>query len=87
MKVALVIISRKTEIINMNIERAQNCSIEESVINQSEKFKYLGTYLAKDGSLKLEFEEMLEYAHQVMGILQNIWDDSNFSTHTSLWLV
>ena len=38
-KVGLVINSRKTEIININIENAQNCSIEESVINQSEKIK------------------------------------------------
>ena len=29
-KVGLVIISRKTEIINMTIENAQNCSIEGS---------------------------------------------------------
>ena len=66
----MVINSRKTEIINMNIENAQNCSIEGSVIKQVDRFKYLCTYLARDGSLKLEFKERLKHAHQVMLMLK-----------------
>ena len=83
-KVGLVINTRKTEIINMNIENAQDCSVEGSIIKQVDRFKYLGTYLSKDGSLKLEFEERLTRAHQAMGMLKNIWNNSNFSIHTKI---
>ena len=61
----------------MNIENEQNCSIKDSVIKQ-------GTYLARDGSLKLEFEERLKRAHQAVGMLKNIWNHSNFSVHTKI---
>ena len=54
------------------------------VIKQVDKFRYLGTYLAKDGSLKLEFEERLKRAHQAMGMLKNIWNNRNFSVHTKI---
>ena len=57
----MVINSRKVEIINMNIEKEQNCSIKDSVIKQ-------GTYLARDGSLKLEFEERLQRAQKAVRI-------------------
>ena len=80
-KVGLVINSRKTEIINMNIENAQDCSIEGSVIKQVDRFKYLGTYLSRDGSLKLEFEERLTRAHQAMRMLESLWNKSNSSVH------
>ena len=83
-KVGLVINHRKTEIMNMNIENAQNCSIEGSAIKEVDRFKYLGTYLTKDGSLKLEFEERLRRAHQAMGMLKNIWNNNNFSVHTKI---
>ena len=56
----------------MNIENAQDCSVEGSIIKQVDRFKYLGTYLSRDGSLKLEFEERLKRAHQAMGMLKNI---------------
>ena len=45
-------------------------------------FRYLGTYLAKDGSWKLECDERLKHAHQAMGMLKNIWNNNNFSAHT-----
>ena len=68
----------------MNIENAQDCRIEGSVIKQVDRFNYLGTYLSRDGSLKLEFEERLTRAHQAMGMLKNIWNNSNFSIHTKI---
>ena len=46
----------------MNIENEQNCSIKDSVIKQ-------GTYLARDGSLKLEFEERLQRAQKAVRML------------------
>ena len=70
LKVGLVINSRETEIINMNIENAHNCLMEGSVIKEVDRFKYLGPYLTKDCSLKLEFEERLRHAHQAMGMLK-----------------
>ena len=83
-KVGLVINNRKTEIINMNVENAQDCLVEGIAIKQVDKFKYLGTYLARDGSLRLEFEERLKRANQAMGMLKNIWCNSNFSLHTKI---
>ena len=54
----------------MNIENFQNCSIDGSVIKQVDRFKYLCTYLARDGSLKLEFEERLKRAHKAVAMLK-----------------
>ena len=56
----------------MNVENAQICSIEGSVIKQIDIFKYLGSYLTLDGSLKLEFEERLKRGHQAVGMLKKI---------------
>ena len=83
-KVGLIINSGKTEIINMNMENPQDCVVGGTVIKQVEKFKYLGTYLSKDGSLKLEFEERLKRANQAMGMLKNVWCNGNFSVHTKI---
>ena len=83
-KVGLVINSRKTEIMNMNLENAPDCVVEGNTIRQVDKFKYLGTYLAKDGSLTSEFEERLKKANQAMGMLKNVWNNNNFSIHTKI---
>ena len=83
-KVGLVINSGKTEIINMNVENPHDCIVGETIIKQVEKFKYLGTYLSKDGSLKIEFEERLKLANRAMGMLKNIWCNNNFSVHTKI---
>ena len=83
-KVGLVINSRKTEIMNINIENAHDCFVEGTTINQVDKFKYLGTIVAKDGSLGFEYEERRRRAHQAMGMLKNIWLNSNFSIHTKI---
>ena len=40
--------------------------------------------MAKDGSLGFEFEERRRRAHQAMGMLKNIWHNSNFSIHTKI---
>ena len=37
-----------------------------------DRFKYLGNYLARDDSFKLEFDERLKRARQAMGMLKNI---------------
>ena len=78
-EVGLVINSRKTEIMNISIENAQDCMAEVTTIKQDDKFRYLGTYLAKDRSLRLEFDERLKKIHQAMGILKNIWNNNNFT--------
>ena len=83
-KVGLVINCEKTEIINMNIDNVRDCVINNRVVKQVEKFKYLGTYLSKDGTLQCEFEERLKKANQAMGMLKSIWNDANFSVHTKL---
>ena len=83
-KVWLVINSRKTEIMNMNLENAPDCVVEGNIIRQVDKFKYLGTYLAKDGSLSSEFEERLKKVNQAMGMLKNVWNNKNFSIHTKI---
>ena len=71
-KVGLIINCSKTEIINMNIVNAGDCLIEGSVVKQVEKFKYLGTILSSNGSLREEFEERLKKANQEMGMLKMI---------------
>ncbi len=43
-------------------------------MKQVEKFKYLGTIISRDGSLKEEFEERLKKANQAMGMLKVIWN-------------
>ena len=50
--------------INMNVENEQNCSVEGIVIKQVDRFNYLGTYLARTGSLKLEFKKRLKRANR-----------------------
>ena len=81
-KVGLVINCGKTEIINMNIENARDCVIDNRVVRQVESFKYLGTYLSKDGTLQREFDERLRKANQAMGMLKSVWNNANFSVHT-----
>ena len=54
--VGLIINCAKTEMINMNIANPRACMIGRRVVKQVEKFKYLGTLLSMDGSLKVEFE-------------------------------
>ena len=83
-KVGLVINCAKTEMINMNNENARDCVINNRVVRQVERFKYLGTYLSKDGTLQCEFEERLRKANQAMGMLKAIWNNANFSVHTKL---
>ena len=83
-KMGLVINCRKTEIINMNMDNAQDCLIEGTIVKQVERFKYLGTYLVKGGSLNLEFEERLKRANQAMGMLKRVWTNTNFSVHTKI---
>ena len=83
-KIGLVINCSKTEIINMNIVNAGDCLIEGSVVKQVEKFKYLGTILSSNGSLREEFEERLKKANQAMGMLKAIWNSNNFSVHTKI---
>ena len=57
--------------------------IKGSVVKQVERFKYLGTILSRDGSLREEFEESLRKANQAMEILKSVWND-NFSVHTKI---
>ena len=83
-KAGLVINNGKTEIMNMNIENAQDCITEAMIIKQVNMFTYLGTYLVKDGSLNLEFKERIKKAHQAMGVLKNIWNNNNLSVHTKI---
>ena len=83
-RVGLVINQEKTEIINININDPYDCTIENTQIKQVDKFKYLGTIRAKDGSLNLEYKERLLKANQVMGMLQIIWNSNNFSVHTKI---
>ena len=53
-------------------------------MKQVEKFKYLGTLLSMDGSLKVEFEERLRKENQAMGILKTVWKNNNFLVHTKI---
>lgn len=78
-KIGLVINCAKTEIINMNINIPRDYVISGRIAKK-ESFKYLGTFLSKDGSLKVEFGERLTEANQAMGMLKNGWN--NFSIHT-----
>ena len=55
-KVGLIINCAKTEMINMSIANPKACVNGGRVVKQVEKFKYLGTLLSMDGSLKVEFE-------------------------------
>ena len=71
-KIGLVIHCAKTEIMNMNIDNPRHCVIDGRIVKKAESFKYLGTFLSKDGSLKVEFEEMLRKANQAMGMLENV---------------
>ena len=83
-KVGLIINCAKTEMINMNIANPRACVIGGRVVKQVEKFKYLGTLLSMDGSLKVEFEERLRKANQAMGMLKTVWNNNNFSVHTKI---
>ena len=56
----------------MNYANPRACVIGGRVVKQVEKFKYLGTLLPMDGSLKVEFEERLRKANQAMGMLKNL---------------
>ena len=53
-------------------------------MKQVEKYKYLGTLLSIDGSLKVEFDERLRKANQAMGMLKTVWNNNNFSVHTKI---
>ena len=77
-RVGLVINQEKTEIINININDPYDCTIENTPIKQVDKFKYLGTILAKDGSLNFEYKERLLKANQAMGMLKIVWNNNNF---------
>ena len=83
-KVGLIINCAKTEMINMNIANPRACVIGGRVVKQVEKFKYLGTLLSMDGSLKVEFEERLRKANQAMGMLKTVWNNNNISVHTKI---
>ena len=48
-------------------------------MKQVERFKYLGTTLSRDGSLREELEESLKKANQTMEILKLVWNNNNFS--------
>ena len=83
-KVGLNINRKKTEIINMNMQNPEECVIDGSIVKQVDRFKYLGTILAKDGSLNLEYDERLRRANQAMGLLKTVWSSNNFSIHTKI---
>ena len=83
-KVGLIINCAKTEMINMNIANPRACVIWGRVVKQVEKFKYLGTLLSMDGSLKVEFEARLRKANQAIGMLKTVWNNNNFSVHTKI---
>ena len=51
-------------------------------MKQVETFKYLGTLLSMDGSLKVELEERLRKANQAMCMLKTVWN--KFSVHTKI---
>ncbi len=54
------------------------------LVRQEEKFKYLGTIIYRDGSLRKEFEERLKKANQAVGMLKVIWNSNNFSIHRKI---
>ena len=83
-KVGLKINCKKTEIINMNMQNPDDCVIDGRAVKQVDRFKYLGTILAQDGSLNLEFDERLRKANQAMGMLKTMWGGNNFSIHTKI---
>ena len=58
--------------------------IKGSVVKQVERFKYLGTILSRDGSLREELEESLKKANQTMEILKLVWNNNNFSVHMKI---
>ena len=45
--------------------------------------EYSGTYLAKNGFLSSEYEE-IEEGESCNGVLKDIWDNNNFSIHTKI---
>ena len=53
-------------------------------MKQVERFKYLGTTLSRDGSLREELEESLKKANQTMEILKLVWNNNNFSVHMKI---
>ena len=83
-KVGLKINCTKTEIIHMNICNPEDCVIEGRIVKQVDRFKYLGTILAKDGSLNLEYDERIRKANQAMGMLKTMWCSKNLSIHTKI---
>ena len=53
-------------------------------MKQVERFKYLGTTLSRDSSLREELEESLKKANQTMEILKLVWNNNNFSVHMKI---
>ena len=68
----------------MNIANPRACLIGGRVVKQVETFKYLGTLLSMDGSLKVELEERLRKANQAMCMLKTVWNNNKFSVHTKI---
>ena len=65
-EVGLKINKRKTEVIRTEYAQRDEFTLEGKNINEVESFRYLGIIVSNSGSLKMEFNESLKGANQVM---------------------
>ena len=85
-KVGLKVNTRKTEVMKMRSSGTQRIKIDNTDINEVDKFTYLGCEISRDGNVRNEVNIRIGKAGAAFRMLNNVWNAHNISLSTKLKL-
>ena len=85
-KVGLRVNTRKTELMKIRIEDTESVVIENEIIQEVDKFVYLGCEVRKDGNIRNEVGIRIGKACAAFKNMEKVWNENGISLRTKLKL-
>ena len=85
-KAGIKINIKKTKIMITEDAVPGQVMLHNKVIEEVNEFRYLGTIVARNGSMEAEFNERMRKANQAMGMLSAVWKSHRLSVHSKVRL-
>ena len=85
-KVGLNINKEKTKILKLNSKNSEKITCEDSVLEEVEKFTYLGSVVGRDGGVEADIRSRIGKAQCAFNNLKNIWRSQSMRLNNKIRL-